>query len=491
MRPLVPRAREKRALSPLEKLSPDHRTHSKSASDAPYGDPGLIPVIQENGRGSEKIPVDSLHDDSYTPEDTTYHAYRALTAPVHVQPSELPMTPPSASPSMPDSKLAPQKHTTISHSTKRRRRKVMFVMGLIVLLIVLAAILGGVLGTRRHSTSTNEESSAGSNSGGGSSSGSGSDDNGNSSATNPTSINNSTISGNATASGTPIQAMSKTGLFTAAKADGSGVLTYYQTSNGSVFETFYPNAKQVFYAASNLTLMHILATGSPASWSAPAPVSTSHTVFAGTSALCALSLTLNIGWVGVRVYVAMSDDSIVEFGWEPKAHDVMQPWSNRTSFNAAPSTGLACTTSTYNGNTWNHLWYQNATSPQIAHSVLLNNAQRIGWLSTDETNLGADNSFNIMNGSAMAAAVDPTAQVQYLFYQGAADSALKMVISPTNPPAAVQGSRFSLASLGQTSLSSYLTGSDPIVVYQTGGLELQAQRTSLQGNELGNATLLG
>lgn len=441
------------------------------------------------------------------------------------------MTPPSASPSMPDSKLAPQKHTTISHSTKRRRRKVMFVMGLIVLLIVLAAILGGVLGTRRHSTSTNEESSAGSNSGGGSSSGSGSDDNGNSSATNPTSINNSTISGNATASGTPIQAMSKTGLFTAAKADGSGVLTYYQTSNGSVFETFYPNAvltasssqlqaqvtslipitdiaskssltaveytanntvyKQVFYAASNLTLMHILATGSPASWSAPAPVSTSHTVFAGTSALCALSLTLNIGWVGVRVYVAMSDDSIVEFGWEPKAHDVMQPWSNRTSFNAAPSTGLACTTSTYNGNTWNHLWYQNATSPQIAHSVLLNNAQRIGWLSTDETNLGADNSFNIMNGSAMAAAVDPTAQVQYLFYQGAADSALKMVISPTNPPAAVQGSRFSLASLGQTSLSSYLTGSDPIVVYQTGGLELQAQRTSLQGNELGNATLLG
>lgn len=82
---------------------------------------------------------------------------------------------------------------------------------------------------------------------------------------------NSNTTTNSTTPSTALQAIDRTGISTTARADGQGMLMYYQSSNGSVIETFFPNdalsSSSDTYRPSQSTILPIsdIATGSPMS----------------------------------------------------------------------------------------------------------------------------------------------------------------------------------------------------------------------------------
>ncbi|KAF2151398.1 hypothetical protein K461DRAFT_322652 [Myriangium duriaei CBS 260.36] len=476
-----------------------------------YEDPGLHPHEYHH----EKIPASNPED--HAPEAVPHAAYYARHPPEVVYPGQTQDAPPAAAP----------------QATQRRgRRKLAIILGaIIVLLVIVAAVLGGVLGSRarKDSASSNAPASANSTSPTNSAtpSGSASGSSPSSSANPSSSSNSSSPSNSSTTSINPIQAIGKTGLASAASADGTGMLTYYQTSNGSVFEDFYPNnvlnstesayqaqgsqmlpitnvmqgsplaavtyvnqgavTRHLFYVISSGSIMHTFSTAASTSWSSPGLISSDDTLFPGSPALCANAFTNSTGFKGVRVYFANANGGFNEYRWDQGSSDITKTWWRGKQYsNVNPNTGCASSMNTNGGTgTWTHVWFQNATSSNIAHYFLANDGEIVSWKSDLTPNAA------LKTGSSMAVSVDRSGQKQYLFFQGAQDSNLRMFSLSTDPTTDVPTApMYTFDQLGQSRLAAIAVNSSAqVVLFQDGAGELKAQSVSTQGNVLANATL--
>lgn len=252
--------------------------------------------------------------------------------------------------------------------------------------------------------------------------------------------NTTTIS---TTPSTALQAIDRTGIATTARADGQGMLMYYQSSNGSVIETFFPNdalssssdtyrpsqstilpisdiatgspmsaisyttnstlyvrppllpssspltpppQRQLFYARTDLRIMQTHTTNTTTSWSTPSQVSPQapdQYLFSGSSGLCAVpfSFTSNGAFVGARVYYSQKSNWVQELFWDQARHGIDDVWTQGQNFlGAAAQSGTACGVTYGNGDAYTNVWYRNQSTGAVTHTYLTNNGRNGGWV---------------------------------------------------------------------------------------------------------------
>ncbi|TKX26286.1 hypothetical protein C1H76_1247 [Elsinoe australis] len=481
-------------------------------SKPPLVDSGLIPVRQpqddiERNPQEQKIPAGNNGPEE-APEVVSYAPH--YSSPTSPYPSQ--GYPPSQAPYG-----APSEGGTAAPPKKSRTKRIVIIVG-ILLFIIIAAVLGGVLGTQLNKKSS--DSNAGDNTGS------------NDGSQSPNS-NTTTIS---TTPSTALQAIDRTGIATTARADGQGMLMYYQSSNGSVIETFFPNDalssssdtyrpsqstilpisdiatgspmsaisyttnstlyRQLFYARTDLRIMQTHTTNTTTSWSTPSQVSPQapdQYLFSGSSGLCAVpfSFTSNGAFVGARVYYSQKSNWVQELFWDQARHGIDDVWTQGQNFlGAAAQSGTACGVTYGNGDAYTNVWYRNQSTGAVTHTYLTNNGRNGGWVDTQETALSNNNVFTPASGTAFEAVSDGAGNVQYLYYEGE-DGNLKMVSSTAASPGSAEGTFLSFGPVSGGKIGAYFVGGSPLVVSQFNSSELRAQRIARQGSVLGNGTFVG
>ncbi|PNS15750.1 hypothetical protein CAC42_4202 [Sphaceloma murrayae] len=478
-----------------------------SDTKGPLIDPGLIPIYQPQIR-SESSPQEQKivagdRDPSHAPEAITYAPY--YSTPTSPYPSYSSPVPQPGGYDGHDTGGAPHRH-------RSRKRKMIILASL--LLIAIAAILGGVLGTQLNKSSDGSNSAD------------------SSSTFQPP---NNTSAGNDTTTASAVRVLDRTGIATAARADGQGMLLYYQSPNNSIIETFFPTSllntssstyrpsttallpisdiapgsplsaitysvnstlfRQLFYARSDLRIMQIHATAST-SWSTPAKVSPNtddQYLFSGSAGLCAMpfSFTADGDFFGARVYYAQKRNWVQELWWDQRRSGIDQVWTQGQVFSGADArAGTGCGVSWSGDEVYTSVWYRNGTTGGAEHSYLTNNGRNAGWVNTREITLDANEDFAPSTASAFAAVSDAASNAQYLFFEGR-DGELKMVASAAAPPGPAEGSFLSFGPVEGGKLAAFYVGGSPVVANQFDSGELRLQRIARQGSVLANGTVVG
>ncbi|KAF4549417.1 Hypothetical protein D9617_21g096380 [Elsinoe fawcettii] len=480
---------------------------------------GLIPYRpNEEGtdRDGQKILVDRDHRDHSAPEPVV-HAYYSPIVP-GADTEHDPRSSYSIGTSRWSHGIASGKEVgSPSHDRSRRRRKIIIAC-IVVLLIVVGGVLGGVLGTQL--AKNNDDSNS----------------NGNTDTDNQS--NGSTPpSDPAPSAAAALRGIDKTGIATTLRGDKSGMLLYYQMSNGSIVETFYPNSNLsvtnaptirlstqslvpirdispssplaavsftanstlqhlLFYTNSDLRLMLIRwLNTTTTTWTDPtmiSPPAENTRLFAGSPGLCAVSSTIG-GFQGARVYYSQRDGYVEELWWNFFNKDVSLPWNRGQTFPRADApSGTACSAIQNGNDTYTNVYMRNLTTGGLAHWYLKSygTGRRDAWTSVEESNVQSQEAFLPRNQSSMAAVVSGDMATQYVFFEGA-DGGMKMVSAEAGtPPARAAGRFFAFGPVESNRLAAYFVDGAPLVVNQFNRSQLVALRVGRQGSVLGNSTLV-